>query len=300
MVTRLYIPWKRLFKDLWFSVLLIVIYMLFLSILDDEHMLSNLSLPLGIITVPGTAISLLLAFRTNSSYQRWWEARQVWGAIVNDSRSWVRQLMTFLPNNPELKELLTEMSYRQAAWCFALTRHLRKQNTTMDINHLLPKEEIEELKTSKNVPNALLFTQGQLLRKLYKEKYLDTYQLVQLDTTLCKLTDAMGKCERIKNTVFPSMYTLLLEILIYFFIFSVPYGLVETNGVVLLVTSVTLAMAFLIIERIATYLQDPFEDKSSDTPMLTLSRTIEINIKDELKERDLPDPWKPETPYVLM
>ncbi|OHX64986.1 bestrophin family protein [Flammeovirga pacifica] len=300
MVTRLYIPWKMLFKDLWFSILLIVIYLLFLSILDDEHLLSQLSLPLSIITVPGTAISLLLAFRTNSSYQRWWEARMVWGAIVNDSRSWVRQLVTYLPKDPVAKELLIEMSLRQSAWCYALARHLRKQDPTADAGPLLKKDEISMLRKSKNVPNALLYSQAHLLKHMFKMGYIDSYQMVQLDTTLCKLTDAMGKCERIKNTVFPSMYTLLLEILIYCFIFSVPYGLVETNGAVLLITSVTLALAFLIIERIATYLQDPFENSSSDTPMLTLSRTIEINIKEEIKYKDLPQPWKPERPYVLM
>ncbi|NMF38036.1 hypothetical protein KMW28_13600 [Flammeovirga yaeyamensis] len=300
MVTRLYIPWKRLFKDLWFSVLLIVIYMLFLSILDDEHLLSQLSLPLSIISVPGTAISLLLAFRTNSSYQRWWEARKVWGAIVNDSRSWARQLITYLPQNENSNEIIEDMSLRQAAWCFALARNLRKQDPTADAKYLLKADEIEVLKGSKNVPNSLLYTQGKLLKELFKNGYIDTFQLVQMDTTLVKLTDSMGKCERIKNTVFPSMYTLLLEILIYFFIFFLPYGLVETNGMILLVTSVTLALAFLIIERIATYLQDPFENSSSDTPMLTLARTIEINIKQEIKYKDLPDAWKPERPYVLM
>ncbi|NME70957.1 bestrophin family protein [Flammeovirga aprica] len=300
MVTRLYIPWNRLVSDLWFSALIITIYMLFLSILDDEHLLNNLSLPLGIITVPGTAISLLLAFRTNSSYQRWWEARMVWGAIVNDSRSWVRQLMTFVKTDPKTRDIVVEMSFRQAAWCYTLARHLRKQDTLKDIGHLVTKNEMPKLMKSKNVPNALLFTQGKMLRDLYKNGYLDTYQLVQLDETLSKLTDSMGKCERIKNTVFPSMYTLLLEILIYLFIFSVPYGLVETNGLVLLVTSLTLALAFLVIERIATYLQDPFEDKSSDTPMLTLSRTIEINIKDELGNVPLPEPIKPARPHVLM
>lgn len=300
MVTRLYIPWKRLVSDLWFSVLIITIYMLFLSILDDEHMLSNLSLPLGIITVPGTAISLLLAFRTNSSYQRWWEARMVWGAVVNDSRSWVRQLMTFVSNETQNKMIIKEMALRQAAWCYALARHLRKQDTLRDISELVPKNELPKLMKSKNVPNALLYTQGKMLKELHKSGDIDTYQLVQLDETLTKLTDSMGKCERIKNTVFPSMYTLLLEILIYLFIFSVPYGLVETNGFVLLVTSLTLAMAFLVIERIATYLQDPFENTSSDTPMLTLSRTIEINIKDELGSIELPDPFKPKRPHVIM
>ncbi|MBB6461003.1 bestrophin family protein [Flammeovirga kamogawensis] len=300
MVTRLYIPWKRLFKDLWFSVLIITIYMLFLSILDDEHMLSNLSLPLGIITVPGTAISLLLAFRTNSSYQRWWEARMVWGAIVNDSRSWVRQLMTFSSSDPKAKVMIVEMAYRQCAWCYALTRHLRKQDPTRDISSLINKSELSALQKSKNVPNALLYSNAKLLKQMHKLDYIDSYQLIQLDQTLTNLTDSMGKCERIKNTVFPSMYTLLLEILIYLFIFSVPYGLVETNGLVLLVTSLTLAMAFLVIERIATYLQDPFENTSSDTPMLTLSRTIEINIKDELGNVELPEPLKPIRPHVIM
>ncbi len=106
----------------------------------------------------------------------------------------------------------------------------------------------------------------------------------------------MGKCERIKNTVFPSSYSLLVDLLIYMWIIFLPFGLVglvDVIGYIIVPTTTSLAISFLVIDRIAIYMQDPFENKPSDTPMLTLSRTIEINIKQELNETDIPKPLLP-------
>jgi len=104
----------------------------------------------------------------------------------------------------------------------------------------------------------------------------------------------MGGCERIKNTTFPKSYSLLVHLLIYVFVMFLPFGLVEVPAIGLVVTSIILAFAFLLIERVSIYLQDPFSARSSDTPMLALSRTIEINIKQMLGEEIIPEPRRPE------
>src|SRR5210317_1385384 len=96
MITELKIPWKRILNDLKYVLLFIVLYMTSISIFDYYYSLDSLHVPISLITVPGTVIALLLGFRTNSAYDRWWEARIIWGAIVNDSRTWVRQLLTFV------------------------------------------------------------------------------------------------------------------------------------------------------------------------------------------------------------
>ena len=277
-------------------MLFIVIYMAGLSIIDHYFEMPWVRIPLGLITVPGTVIALLLGFRTNSAYDRWWEARIIWGAIVNDSRTWVRQLMTFIGFENQSSsefEKIKSMAMRHVAWNYTLARHLRKQDPLKDVAEFLKEQEMEEVKSKSNVPNALLYKQGSEIKKLYEEGKLDRYQFVQLDETLTKLTDSMGKCERIKNTVFPASYTLLVEILIYLWIVFLPFGLVDMIGYILIPTTISLAFSFLVVERVAVYMQDPFENLPTDTAMLTLSRAIEINIKEELNKQDIPEPFKP-------
>lgn len=302
MIVKLQIPWKRILKDLRTPMFLIVIYMTGISVLDHYLPMQEIHVPLGLITIPGTVIALLLGFRTNSAYDRWWEARIIWGAIVNDSRSWVRQLMTFIhfENKKSIEfQLIRDMSLRHVAWNYSLTRHLRKQNPTQNLKGLISEEEIEKLKGKSNIPNALLFIQSQKLQNAHKNKLIDAYQFVQLDSTLSRLTDSMGKCERIKNTVFPSSYSLLVDILIYLWILFLPFALVDMIGYILIPTTISLAFSFLVIDRIAVYMQDPFENMPSDTPMLSLSRTIEINIKQELNIENIPEPMKPENGALM-
>lgn len=302
MIVKLQIPWKRILKDLRMPMFFIMIYMTGISIYDHYLSLKEIHIPIAIITVPGTVIALLLGFRTNSAYDRWWEARIIWGAIVNDSRTWVRQLMTFIHfehrNSTEF-HLIQEMSLRHIAWNYALTRHLRKQDPTKDLKGMITDEEIDKLNAKFNIPNALLYTQGQKLKNAYKDNLIDAYQFVQLDRTLTDLTDAMGRCERIKNTIFPSSYSLLVDLLIYLWILFLPFGLVDMIGYILIPTTISLAFSFLVIDRIAVYMQDPFENMPSDTPMLSLSRTIEINIKQELNIENIPEPVKPENGVLM-
>ena len=284
-------------KDLMVPMIIIGIYMSGLSIYDHYYTLEGIHVPITLISVPGTVIALLLGFRTNSAYDRWWEARIIWGAIVNDSRTWVRQLMTFIPFKNRVSgdfQLIREMGLRHVAWNYSLTRHLRKQNPMQGLKGLISEEEIEKLKKKNNVPNALLYTQAEKLKSTHKDKLIDAYQFVQLDRTLSRLTDSMGKCERIKNTVFPSSYSLLVDLLIYLWIFFLPFGLVDVIGYIMIPTAISLAFSFLVIDRIAVYMQDPFENMPSDTPMFTLSRAIEINIKQELKLEHIPEPMQPE------
>ncbi len=302
MIVNLQIPWKRIAKDLRTPMICIIIFMTAISISDHYLTLEYIHVPISLITIPGTVIALLLGFRTNSAYDRWWEARIIWGAIVNDSRTWVRQLMTFVQyedRNSSEFQLIRKLSLRHVAWNYSLARHLRNQDPTQDLNGLIDESEAGKLKEKFNVPNALLYRQAENIKNMYENKLIDSYQFVQLDRTLTKLTDSMGGCERIKNTVFPSSYSLLVDILIYLWILFLPFALVDLIGYILIPTTISLAFSFLVIDRIAVYMQDPFENMPSDTPMRALSRTIEINIKQELKLENIPDPLQPENGVVM-
>jgi putative membrane protein len=296
MVVHSKIPFIKLISELFVHLIPILIYIGIISALDYQYHLEDFHFPLAIVAVLGTVIGLLLAFRTNSSYDRWWEARTLWGAIVNDSRTWARQLLEFTPSenlDEAKKEKLKTMAYRQIAWCYALSRSLRKQKPDHELSCFLDSTEINRYGASHNVPNDLLLTQAGELQKLYRDGSLELFQFIELEKTLTRLTNSMGGCERIKNTKFPESYSLLVHLLIYVFVLFLPFGLVEVPALGLVVTSLFLAFSFLLIERVSVYLQDPFSNRSSDTPMLALSRTIEINIKQMLGDDEIPDPHKP-------
>ncbi len=296
MIVTLQIPWRRIINDLKTPMILIGMYMCALSIYDHYYTLKIIHVPITLLTVPGTVIALLLGFRTNSAYDRWWEARIIWGAIVNDSRTWVRQLLTFIQfedRNTPVFQTIRDMSLRQIAWNYSLSQHLRKQGPIDRLKGLISKEEMDNLKEKINIPNALLYLQAEKLKGTYESKLIDAYQFVQLDETLSRLTDSMGKCERIKNTIFPSSYSLLVDLLIYLWVLFLPFGLVDMIGFIMIPTAVSLAFSFLVIDRVAIYMQDPFENLPSDTPMLSLSRTIEINIRQELDTGNIPEPMQP-------
>jgi len=282
--------------ELWLPGLAIFIYVLVICGLDLQFHLEDYNFPVPIVTVLGTVIGLLLAFRTNASYQRWWEARTLWGAIVNDSRSWVRQLIEFTDGNenePAADSELRQLALRQVAWCYALSRSLRGQNATEDFDLLLNDSETESYQSIQNVPNHILLRQAVELRRFYDANRLELFQFIELEKTLTRLTNSMGGCERIKNTVFPMSYGRMVHALNYMFVLFLPFGLVDVPAVGLMLTSMTLAFGFLLIEQVSTYLQDPFSNRPSDTPMLALSRTIEINVRQMLGDQELPSPMTP-------
>ena len=255
------------------------------------------------VTVPallGTVLSILMGFRTNSAYDRWWEARKVWGAIVNDSRSWARQVFTFVgapadapTQGAALEDLRRDLIYRQAAWNFALSHSLRKEDPLSDISLFLSEEERASLRDSKNVPAALLDTQGARLREMRARGDIDSIALLEMDQMLTRLCDSMGMCERIKNTVFPRTYAYLVKVAMAVFVILLPMSFVDVLGWMMIPVCFAVGGVFLSIENVAHHLQDPFENEETDTPMTALARTIEINLRQSLGETELPEPIQP-------
>lgn len=239
--------------------------------------LEILSIPLGITALVGTSISLLLAFRTNQSYERWWEARVIWGGIVNDSRSLVRQLITFLPDTAP-SESIPDVARRQIGWSYLLGETLRRQPTETLVKTHIPLAEQADVLAAVHQPLAVLQGHAHHIRKLHQAGQLTDYQLVQLDATLTRLTELMGRCERLKNTVFPRTYTFYLQLFIILFTAMLPFGFVENLFYVEVPLVTLIASAFFLIEKSAIQLQDPFENRPTDTPMTTIARGIEVSL----------------------
>lgn len=278
----------------------ILVYSFAVGFLDSNLQAMELSVPIAVPTILGTAISLLLAFRTNQSYDRWWEARIIWGAIVNDSRTLIRQVLEFYKDNASKKDFVEQFTLRQVAWVYALGESLRKQNTSKTIEKYLSSEEVSIAKKHSNIPNAILDLHSQDLKTAFEGQHINQFQQIQIDKTILELCNSMGRSERIKNTVFPRTYNLMLHFTIYIFATILPFSLIEYPLLIEVSLNVLITLIFFLIEKTAIYKQDPFENRQTDTPMTTIARTIEINLLQMIDQTKVPKPLEPTEGYYLL
>lgn len=279
--------------DIWVVVFIDIIVHSITS--HYEHRLPRM--PIAIPTFLGTAISVLLSFKINQSYDRWWEARKVWGAIVNDSRTLVLQLQGFLKGKSH--PVIRDIAHRQIAWCYALAYSLRDLPQGEEMNKYISDEEEVEVRSHDNMPLALLQIQTHRIRSLTEQDGIDSIRHVQLDSTLVRLCDSMGRAERIKNTVFPRTYRLFLYSFIYLFVITLSIALHDTEIWFEMPLIVLLSLAFLLLQKSAYHLQDPFKNRPSDTAMLTISKGIEVNLLQLVGDKNIPVKKEPEGYYVL-
>ncbi|MCW3080277.1 bestrophin family ion channel [Segetibacter sp.] len=288
MLLRKNIPVKYIFGKIKVELIVITLYAIAVAIEHTWLSLSTSSLPLGVPMIMGTVISLLLGFRSNQAYDRWWEARTIWGAIVNDSRTLARQIKTLSKEAYQGEESFffkQRFIKRQIAWCYSLSRTLRNQEPTHGLEKYLVKRDFQYLGNYTNVPMAILELHGNDIQQAMENGWMNAYQQVEIDKTLTRLTDAMGKCERIKNTIFPATYSLYIHLSLIVFFMLLPFSMIEVFGVVLFIPAlIAIASVFFLIEKMAIHLQDPFENKPTDTPMTAICATIERDLKQCLNE----------------
>lgn len=264
------------------QILFIGIFAVAIGLLDMLPWFRKISLPLNIPALLGTAVSLLLAFRTSQSYERWWEARTVWGAIVNDSRTFVRLIIQFMPAGDD--KTIKDFAERQIIWTYALGESLRKLPFSEKVQKYLDQHQIKAV----NIPNALLDAHSRQLKEIAASKGLTDFQQMQLNDIITRLCDSMGKCERLKNTVFPRSYSVLVHILIYVFAAILPFGLDDSQLTVEVMITFLIPIVFITIEKTSIIMQDPFENSPVDTPVTSLAQTIEINIRQMIGEQNVP------------
>ncbi|GAB3277088.1 bestrophin family ion channel [Larkinella harenae] len=291
------ISFAYIFKKVRFDLLVVLLIGLITNLLTvyiNEHLPE---MPLTIPTFLGTAISILLSFKMNQSYDRWWEARKVWGAIVNDSRSFVLQLQSFLDQTDP--EIIRKLAYRQIAWCYSLGQSLRGLNPLDGIESLLSGTDYAILSNHTNKPLAILQLNARDIRELRQQNSIDVFRHVQLDNTLVRFCDSMGKAERINGTVFPSTYRHFLHFLIYLFVITLSISLKNVEMIFEIPLLLLIAAGFLLIEKSAFHLQDPFRNRPSDVSVTAIARTIDINIRQLLSEETVPEPLQPNGFYIL-
>ena len=250
-----------------------------------------LSLPDVPLSIVGGVIGLITGFRNSSAYARWWEARTIWGGVVNHSRSFAREVLTMIDapdsGGAEVKRKLVML---QIAYVHALRNHLRRTAPWPDLVEMIPASELEFLKTQSNVPLAIQQSMAALLADCYRQGWIDEIRWTSLDRTLSALMDCQGASERIKNTPMPRLYEMFIQVFVGIYSMLLPLGMVARLGLWTPFGSTFVGFIFLAFDKIGRDLETPFENLPNDISLSAICRTIEINLKEMLGDREIPEP----------
>jgi ion channel-forming bestrophin family protein len=299
MVVQYKTNWPRILRQIGPFLLILFCLSIAVTALNYiDHPFKQIAVPDLIVSVLGAALGILLGFRTNSAYARWWEARQLWGALVNSSRSIARQALAFTRDLGAQQEagdrFAHHLIYAQIAFVHSLRCALRRQQPWEDIATFLPGELVTKLREEQNVPAAILQHMGEYAANAVSMGLITEWRLTRLDSTLTDLSNVQGGCERIKNTPLPRQYDHYPELFAQAYCVLLPFVLVDEAKLFTPFVTLAIGFVFLILNRIGKNLEDPFENTVYDTPMTALSRTIEINLRQTLGETQLPPPVQPE------
>lgn len=298
MIVRKRLPLHRIWPHLSKRLSLLLVFDSTIAILYTQMGWTWLSLPSLPLSMIGGAISVFLAFRNNSAYDRWWEARTLWGGLVNTARTFARQVLT-LVDDPKLGEEEDEGSSRRAlvelqiGYVHALRCHLRRQSPFPELEGSLNPDLVRYLRAQRNVPAGMLFVMGRMLKKMYDQGRLDSYRFTAIDRSLTELCNIQGACERIKNTPLPRQYEFFPRVLTGLYCILLPFGLVEGLQMLTPLASTLISFIFVALETIGGEIESPFDNTVHDTPMSTLTRAIEVNLRQNLGDERLPGDVQP-------
>lgn len=289
MIVRDHLPWTRVWPQVSTRLGMLLVYDFSVAALYVLGGLRFLAMPALPLTMLGSAIGVFLAFRTGSAYDRWWEARTLWGALVNSSRTLARQVLSLISTpTQDTGAIQSTIVKLQIAFVYSLRCHLRGQNPYPELGNILPEVTISTLRRYRNVPAAILLLMSREIRTAFDRGWLDSIRFTSIDETLTQLTNIQGACERIKNTPLPRQYDYFPRLLVNFFCLLVPLGFVEALGLATPIVSTFVSFAFIVLDTIGRDIETPFANTVHDTPMTTLTRVIEIDLRQHLGEREIP------------
>jgi putative membrane protein len=296
----------RLLLSRWRLIFAVVGIVIAVEIANDYMRLDRPTFSLAAVGLIVTALSIFLVFRINESYARWWEARMLWGELVNASRSFARQATTLIrereDEHSEVLELRRDLVYRQIAFVNALRLSLRGQDDWEELQPLLQEVDRPALAEAINKPTHLLQRHGEQLAEAHDRAFLSEFGQNQLDRTLQILHNVQGSCERIKNTPFPANVAFVTRGVAWVMATVVAVAIIQPENkfdpIDMIVVPI-LMLGFVLMERLGAELRNPFDNEANDTPMTALCRTIERDLRQVLGERTLPPPIEPEKGVLM-
>lgn len=301
-----------------------------------------ISLPWLPVSVIGTAVAFFVGFKNNQAYDRLWEARKIWGSIINDSRTFGMRVSNFLRTEKRLSEneaasLRQKIIYRHIAWLYVhrnqllqraqweqisdkgLTgKYAKKYEQNFGLNIIagdlsidevepfLVSSELEAISKYKNAATQIIHKQSEELIALKDKGYIDSFEHVQLEELLKNFYTLQGQNERIKKFPFPRDYSTMSRFFVMTFIFLFPFSLIPElmkMGCWAFWISIPVAtiigLVYLIMEDLGDYAENPFMGTPHAMPMLSMCRTIEIDLREMLKETDLPPAIQPKDSVLM-
>lgn len=236
------------------------------------------------LTLFGFVLALFLGFRNNVSYDRFWEGRKLWGALLNTARSLTRQAMTLKNiknNNVSVHDFVQLLS----AFVFALKHQLRGTDAYADLKSRLNEDQLKIITASKYKPAVIMRLLGEWIQKAKDENYLDSIQQARFDENFDKLSDILGGCERIVSTPIPYSYRVLLHRTVYIYCFLLPFGLVDSLGWFTPLIVVFVAYTFVAFEAIADEIEEPFGTDANDLALNSMCIMIDETIHEMVGEQ---------------
>ena len=282
-----------------------------------------LVIPWVAIALVGTAAAFVVGFKNTQTYNRLWEARQIWGSIINSSRAWGIMVKDMVSSD---KNDIQVLFYRHIAWLTALRYQMReprvwenmglKSNVEFskfytvpeketpledELRKFLTNEELSYILSKKNRATQIISLQSAHLKELKTSGKISELDFIELERMLTTLYDHQGKSERIKNFPYPRQFATINQMFIRLFVGILPFGILQefgklTNDLgrefiwVTVPCSLIVGWVFHVMERIGESTENPFEGGPNDVPISNISRTIEIDLRDMLNETDLPKP----------
>lgn len=305
------------------------------TVLYQVFGLKWLSIPWPVVALLGTATAFIVGFKNLQTYNRIWEARQIWGAAMSASRSWAMMCRDFIEDSNKSREII----YRHFAWLTALRYQLRvtrnwettdkphnreyKQYYTIpeketplekELLKYLTKEELENILPKNNKAVQLLSLQSIALKNLNKEGLLEKFRFLEMHTMLREFSSHQGKSERIKNFPYPRQYATINTLFVKLFCLLLPFallgefnslnddiaGVLKGNMVWFVIPfSVLISWVYTSLEQVGESTENPFEGSANDVPISQMSRAVEIDIREMLGETDLPPALQPQNNIVL-
>lgn len=296
MIVKRYFDLRKVFWNIRFEICASLFISIPIYFLHRFHLL-EVSLPFSIVGILGSALAIFIAFRNQSSYGRWWEARTLWGGIINSSRVLARLIITFTDSHSHQPNydfdrsdvFKKEVVFKVIAWVHALRIHLRKQDYWEELKPFLSDLEYNTLIIQQNKPNYLHLLTGKKIYDAMSNGTLGGFDSFQMEGQLLALANYQGGCERIKNTPLPMNYQYFTKLFLYVFIFVLPICLIgdfsKMNISYLVIPiSFIITFVFAVMNRVGEINENPFENQISDIPMTALCNTIERDLKEMLGE----------------
>lgn len=326
----------RIFILTKFHILWLTLWVSFVTLLFEYTEWKWLEVPWLPISVVATAVAFYVGFKNNQSYDRVWEARKIWGGIVNSSRSWGSVANSFVTNeftqdtqsDSELKAVISRLIHRHIAWTYTLRaqllvptpwEHLKQhryiaestkrkmklygigtvddEEIKQNVYGLLNDSDIAYLEDKKNKATHILDLQYRDIQGLRASGLINDFRHMRMEENLSEFYTFQGQCERIKKFPLPRQYGGMSFVFVVIFIILLPFGMVSEFaklgdlGMWLAIpASVLVGWVYLVMELVGDYSENPFEGLPNDIPMLSLCKTIEIDLRQILGEEDIPNP----------